>query len=243
MNTCRHVLFRAGFVLVLAAALAAPTRATAGFVFVTSEPTLSANDSVDWGSLGSLTTPNFQVTSAGGTQVNGLIPPSYYNINNIFHAITSSLTQLNGSPAIQIVGEATFGLGGVGTAVSITFTFSEPVFAAGANVNFNDGGFLSGSRYVIATDTTGTAQTFNNISLAQGFFGVTSDTANLSSLEFVDVGFSNGSVADAGLTIGKLELDSPTASAVPEPGGVTLAGIGIVGLIGYAWRRRRRVAV
>jgi len=29
------------------------------------------------------------------------------------------------------------------------------------------------------------------------------------------------------------------ASAVPEPGSLTLAGLGVAGMIGYAWRRRR----
>jgi hypothetical protein len=34
----------------------------------------------------------------------------------------------------------------------------------------------------------------------------------------------------------------PTTSSAPEPGNLTLLGIGSLGLLGYGWRRRKRVA-
>jgi hypothetical protein len=236
MSTSRHVLSRAGFVFVLAAALAAPTRATADFILVTSEPALGANDSVDWGGLGMLTTPNFKITSAGGTQVTGAITfgGPWFGYSSHF-----AITQVDGSPAVTAAAEA---VGPPGIAVAATFTldFSQPVFAAGANI------ITSGSTFgvptyteVIATDTSGNKQTFYIGGDVQEFLGVSSDTANLSRLEFYALGASNSNAASISLTMGKLELDSPTASAVPAPGGPTLAGIGIIGLVGYAWRRRK----
>jgi hypothetical protein len=41
----------------------------------------------------------------------------------------------------------------------------------------------------------------------------------------------------------ELDLDNlvltPTTTATPEPASLTLLGLGVAGIAGYAWRRRR----
>jgi hypothetical protein len=44
------------------------------------------------------------------------------------------------------------------------------------------------------------------------------------------------------VTQGAFEVNG-TPSPVPEPSGLALAGVGVAGLLGYAWRRRRKPAV
>lgn len=223
-------------ILVLAAALAAPARATAGFTLVTSEPALGGNDSVDWSGLGSLTTPNFRITSGGGTQVNGTISFSFarQELGSAF-----GITELDGSPAIGASAVGFDSFGGGGASVFFTLTFSQPVLAAGANIIATG---AANTHIVVtsvaATDTSGNTQTFllTNGPPFQGFAGVSSDTADLSSLTIRASGGAGAGPGGIVVNLGLLELDSPMVSAVPEPGGLTLAGIGIVGLLGFAWR-------
>jgi CheY-like chemotaxis protein len=234
MRASRPAFFRVGLVLVLAAALAAPTQATADFMLVTKQSDLGANDSVDWGGLGSLTTPNFKISSAGGTQVNGQIS----GFTGEFQFFSFGLTQLNGSAAISGFDGSFLQLL---TGVQITLTFTEPVFGFGAEIVAATNGAFASS-VLVAKDTKGNSQTISLGLSFSGFAGVRSDTANLASLTFADSGGSFTSGSHTELTIGQPALlHSPTASAVPEPGGFTLAGMGILGLLGFAWRQRRQV--
>jgi hypothetical protein len=236
MRTGRTFPFRPLLVLVLAAALAAPTRATAGFTLVTSESALGANDSVDWASLGSFTKPSFSLTSQSGTPIDGAV--SLFGQSGSYFGLGS----LNGSTALVGVAAAI----GSDSGVEFTFNFPQPVFAFGADISTVTNqaeAFAS----LIAKDTQGNTQIFDLTNNSQGgfefsgFAGVRSNTASLASLSFF-VYSGNVQVAGTQLTIGKAELDSPTASSAPAPGGLTLAGIGLVGLLGYAWRRRKPVA-
>src|SRR5262245_5191293 len=94
MRTSRPVLIGAGVVLVLIGTLGSPTRAAAGFVFVSSQSSLGANDSVNWSSLGTLTSPNFSITTVGGIQVTGQISGLGYNpLEGVPRTFTYGITQ------------------------------------------------------------------------------------------------------------------------------------------------------
>jgi hypothetical protein len=90
------------------------------------------------------------------------------------------------------------------------------------------------------------------------FTGLTGSGATsgnpLGSSHEVTVGFSGtllnagglasgtGGNASSDLLYGYTKFTVGPTTAVPEPGSLTLVGIGAVGLIGYGWRRRGRIA-
>ena len=131
MRTDRRVLIRVGFILVVVVVLAAPSRAEAGFTLVTSKSALGANDAVDWGSLGTLTTPNFSITSSDGTQVNGQFSGGGRQDEPVIieRSFSVGLAHMNGATFIQGVDTSAQQ---VGTFVSITFNFPKPVSGFGA---------------------------------------------------------------------------------------------------------------
>src|SRR5262249_25137737 len=43
------------------------------------------------------------------------------------------------------------------------------------------------------------------------------------------------------LGLDDVSVEAPGANAVPEPASLTLLGLGLVGLVGYQWRRQRPV--
>jgi LPXTG-motif cell wall-anchored protein len=45
-----------------------------------------------------------------------------------------------------------------------------------------------------------------------------------------------------GVTLSAVEING-TPSPAPEPSGLALAGVGLVGLLGFAWRKRRKPAI
>jgi hypothetical protein len=240
MRTSRPVLIGAGVVLVLIGTFGSPTRAAAGFVFVSSQSSLGANDSVAWGSLGTLTSPNFSLTTAGGVQVNGQMSglgspdgvPRYFT-----YGITQSdLGQFGGATVLYAVENSPIT---VITSVSITFTFPEPVFGFGADLYASAG---YGNFEIIAVDTNGNTQTLPVSGFGySGFAGVRSDTPNLASLTYV----ASGGPLLSGpsgtfIQIGPASVVSPTVTTVPAPGGLPLAVSGSICLLGGAWLRRKR---
>lgn len=118
--------------------------------------------------------------------------------------------------------------------VSATFNFAQPVNAFGAY--FTGVGTASTSTvHLLLND--GTARDVIITGAPTGgatFFGFTDAGASISSLVIQEVPGGNG-IDIFGID----DVRYTTAAAVPEPGSITLLGLGVVGLAGYGWRRRK----
>jgi len=80
------------------------------------------------------------------------------------------------------------------------------------------------------------------------FSGITTtgggDTDNTGTVNFADGGVNGGGGTDyfgleSNIQLGSATLQVTTMTSTPEPGSIVLAGMGIVGLMGYGWRRRK----
>jgi hypothetical protein len=230
MRASRFVFFRSALVLVVAAALAGPTRAKADFQLVTSLNALGANDAASWSGFD---VNNPTIVSTNGINVsvqNGVVDPNL------------SLTTLSGSPAIAEFGGETFGTFGPSSSASINLTFSQPVTAAGALMEAfeENGSFALGIGFQItAFDSIGNSQSFQvgGNGGSPEFVGIVSDTGNLTSLIISAFAFNANTLVE----VGSLGLqDTPSLPSVPAPSGFTVASVGVLGLLGWScWCRRR----
>jgi hypothetical protein len=155
-----------------------------------------------------------------GTSFNGVI----YNSSSGNALITDAFFALS-SP--NTLGNTTNGYFAGGD--SITFTFSQPIFAFG--ISFDTFATLSGD--FVLKDNLGDviASSFDPFpGLDTGeFAGFTSDT------EFTSVTVSSpGGVS--------YTLDDMTSASVPEPATMSLLAIGVAGMAAYGWRRRMKWA-
>jgi hypothetical protein len=71
---------------------------------------------------------------------------------------------------------------------------------------------------------------------AVAFFGVSSDAGPITQVTL----HAQGNANDTG--VDNVAFGTPAAAAVPEPGTLALAGLGGLGLAGYARRRKQAVA-
>lgn len=143
---------------------------------------------------------------------------------------TAGLDPTDGSQYIEIGA----GLSSGGAAISVTFSFDNPIDSFGLNVfDFGDlggAGELSlsidlGDEFLIASSTSGYLGNGNIL-----FFGLTSDVA------FSQVVLSKTSTTDG------IGIDEVYYTTVPEPGTLVLFAVGLLGLA-FVARRRRAVKI
>jgi hypothetical protein len=230
MRPSRFVSYRAVLAVVLVSSLAGATPVKAGFVLVTDPNSLGENDSASWS--------GFDVNNPTVFTTNGIhVRVQSGGINS-----TLSVSTLSGHPAIEDFGNEFYGTFGPSSEATITLTFSQPVAAAGALMEALEEGNIVGNDpfQIQAFDPNGNSQSFTGGVGGPEFVGIVSDTDNLSKLIINAYAYN----ANTLLEVGPLELqDSPQVSSVPEPSGLTLASLGMLGLLGCCYWRRCRPAI
>lgn len=218
---------------------------------VTSRAALSANDQLDWSSVGTPFNPfgppdpaaflpsSFTVTSAGGSAVQVDIPAA--TIPGVFPPFVFQTTD-PGIPTNFASGDFVLFTGlipgpppAIGNPGPITLTFAEPVAGAGAQLAVDD--IFSFTGTVSAFDVSG--QLLDSFSLPGAssttlddsaiFLGVSDDQSRISSIEF------SSSVPTSAIGINQLSFLSAKAD-VPEPS--VLIGLSVLSLSSVLGLRR-----
>jgi hypothetical protein len=70
------------------------------------------------------------------------------------------------------------------------------------------------------------------------FMGITSDQENIGSIVFTDINTNTGDTI--GIDNIMFSRSLPSNDPVPEPSTWLLMGTGLVGMLGYGWRRQRQ---
>ncbi len=204
-----------------------PNQANA-LTLVTNRPDLGANDSVDWGTLGTpfTTVSNpFSITSTGGLNLTVDMPSGSFQ----------RLDQNNGWAGNFAPGDHL--LWTQGNSGPVTINFATPVKGAGAQIQAN---FFGSFNAILAFDSNGiNLGSFNlpgNSNSAGDnsapFIGVLSDSANISSIIF-DISRNDGLPTDFAIN----QLDIVT-KPVPEP--TSTLGLLALGAMGATSALKRK---
>jgi hypothetical protein len=242
--------------LVFILAVYAPVQADP-LTLITNRSDIGATDSIDWGVLGKPFTTVFyptNVVSTGGVTI-GISNPdmpqggAFERRDQATLAETDSITgkggwQGNFSHLDKLLWTTAFG-------GPITLSFATPIRAGGAQIGAEfSGNFVAtieafdsmGHSLGVVTEN-GEAHG-SNTDPGDGtaiFIGVLSDQANISSLTFSLVSENplNPPQDFAINTFSFTASPAETTTPFPEPGSLFLLGVGILGLVGYQWRRHK----
>jgi hypothetical protein len=212
--------------LLLSACMANPARAG---TLVTSAAALGANDFVDWGA------PEPKPFFYPATSTNGGVSVLAFD-NTAGVTVYSQGVGWNGNfaPGAHVLSDNN------DTALEIDFD-SLSVRGVGFQVQARAPGPFTAqlSTYDFNDNPIGIYTLSGNSTAANDnsaiFIGALDTTADIRKLTI--------NVGGGALAVGQLDFVNPNLPlATPEPGSLTLLGVGALGMAGYAWRRKRRAA-
>jgi hypothetical protein len=219
-----------------------PARARAELILITARADLVGNDSVDWGGVGPSGTvlPNpFLITSAGRMTLTVSKP---FTTNNFQRVDQNNGWRGNFAPGARLLW--TGDPSGEGNN-PITLDFPSLISAGGAQIQAEILGafvarieaFDAGGTRLASFDQPGNSDGKVNTAI---FLGIRSDSgAVIDRLSFSLVSATDNTTADFAINQFDFDTRGSGAQLVPEPSSITLLGIGLVGLLGYRWRRRK----
>jgi hypothetical protein len=121
---------------------------------------------------------------------------------------------------------------------SVTLTFDKPVKTFGLEMEPNEFGFF----HLTETFWDGPSTVGMITQNVNGFMGARLFAATTTTEEFTRVTLSapGGSEGSVGFAIAEVRYSFASLPPIAEPSSLLLLGIGLVALLGYAWRHRKK---